>query len=85
MRLGAFNPFNLTFEYRASELPCEPCDVHFSISMDVEAEAATSQYIAIGFKEPYAAYRELSQAGTQLPSCQSRSSTQTLKEKQNIY
>ena len=36
--------------------------------MDVGENVATSQYIALGFKEPYAAYRELSQAGTQLPS-----------------
>ena len=39
-------------EYVASQLPCWPCDVTFTIASRVPA----GNYIAIGFKEPLAAY-----------------------------
>eukprot|EP00037_Helgoeca_nana_P006214 m.57538 g.57538 ORF g.57538 m.57538 type:complete len:447 (-) comp17103_c0_seq1:74-1414(-) len=45
------------FEYAVSALPCTPtCDVTFNFSMP----ASASEYVAFGFKEQYAAYRDSS-------------------------
>jgi len=40
-------------EYTAAQLPCWPCNVHFTLSIATPTPGA---YIAIGFKESYAAY-----------------------------
>lgn len=46
----------IKFEYVAAKTPCMPCDVRFTVSMNMPAADAVSSYFAIGFKERYAAY-----------------------------
>eukprot|EP00927_Polykrikos_kofoidii_P048723 TRINITY_DN4293_c0_g1_i7.p1 TRINITY_DN4293_c0_g1~~TRINITY_DN4293_c0_g1_i7.p1 ORF type:complete len:472 (+),score=44.59 TRINITY_DN4293_c0_g1_i7:203-1417(+) len=49
---------DVRLEYVASSLPCEPCNVTFTISADTQARNAQTRYLAVGFKGSAAAYFE---------------------------
>jgi hypothetical protein len=49
---------DIRLEYVVSSLPCEPCDVTFTISADTQARGTQTRYIAVGFKGWRAAYFE---------------------------
>lgn len=49
---------NVRLEYVASSLPCEPCNVTFTISADTQASSAQTRYLAVGFKGSRAEYFE---------------------------
>lgn len=62
---GRFNDrVDARLEYEASKLPCMPCDVAFSFSMDT----SSSNYIAMGFKQHTAAYMNASVLKRELPN-----------------
>ena len=62
---GSFGVMNATFEYKASQLPCMPCDVEFRLTMPTPE--GDDQYIALGFKERYQAYMEEGQGAMECP------------------
>lgn len=49
--------YDVRFEYTAAEMPCTPCDVTWKFSMLTPGTSET-EYIALGFKGEYEAYRE---------------------------
>lgn len=60
--LNAVNDVRLA--YVADKLPCMPCDVTFSVS----APLSNPSYIAIGFKENYAAYYDYDEHPRDIPN-----------------
>lgn len=60
------NPvINVKLEYVASKLPCMPCDVTFTVSADTTSK---STYVALGFKEMYAAYYDFDEQPLDIPN-----------------
>eukprot|EP01047_Picozoa_sp_COSAG01_P066569 COSAG01_NODE_9215_length_2516_cov_1.788581_1_plen_435_part_00 len=50
---------NVRLEYLAEKLPCMPCDVTFTLSIDT----SPNSYVSLGFKETYAAYFDWDKIG----------------------